>query len=1142
MELFILIVGSPCCHEGFSGPQKEVALLSVLECAHGKGGRRFQIWRFLLLAASVSLVLVVCAPRCAWAEDDSISSDEDWSPSVSIDFDSESYGPSDKIGVTVTGVNDKDEAMLGASVSASIPEGYSVVEGTVEASTQRIEPGESLSVNFAMKRDAAVSGAVGPVALAKTGDGLSGLVGIISLVVVFAMFAVLASRRKGIVRHAKSMGGKTVCLVVAASLVASQAAILPSTAFAHPQGAKGEVESFIEVGGSPVAVSASFTVSDIEASDADAVPQVSVRAQNSVAKGSNVSEIVVVSNPVEAIDFQTGGQASLPAKEFSDSIDAECVTLGQGFSSCKVESVRKLDSTTIVLTVAGTVDSGEEDGSVLLSPRSFVEALDTDFGELLVSIEEPSATIERTEDGYNEATGLFEIPIALSAAQFSSSLSADQFSVPGDGGVVVDSVDRVDGAQAVLVFSVSGSTPTERFQTLNSALTERGVEIDEAALNCGSLTAVSEDVSQAFGKGATALGYVEPIGAASVSGWQYEPTEQGGMVALRIDVSSIVGAFSEEKLSSVGVWFDDECEGDCLVDEATFSIDGDALLTLRIPVAQATVDAFSSVQEDGSSVLDEETLCEVVAWSVASHDLILDGSFLNEWGIAEPELQVPFAMMAEDDGVSLLSNGGGAASDLKKAQNAIQVTRDVLSVVSNAIKIVIAENPGAVTTSSFDCVSSLLGLVSDVAGITMGGEQYTLSNVMAKLDGMDAELRTVSSQVDALSIQMASLDADVKYSADVKQFSTLLSRVASYDKTIERAMQTIDPDDTATDFSKMTEANKTTLANLKSGISTTESLNGTTVYRDFSDLTSYILGNGTIASQSIVDEYFGYVDTFYNWAPETFLAKTVFLDYVARTYQVGYSATMADLAVKISEAKDEETVRTLNDQRETVVENYQKVISLLFGEVNGNDGSIAESTFYQETHDRADGLVLNLVDGELYLSESVVTDDFGNRRPLSLSEYLGFKVPDGDLSSFGNIAIGNSTFKLSELQTMQKRLNALRAADPSYSDKASLADEMKAVGVIWETEYAKANFSIDKNSVIYKDGSVYRYLVSDVTCNQSGKERYWYGDVFDISTGVLEQNAQIVYGHEWTTLHKNRAWYVEAVSLQPPANPKFIAS
>lgn len=1089
-----------------------------------------------MFAAMVAFALALGVPSCAWAEEPAGLQDEGWKPSASIGFDRESYGPSDAIAVTVTGLNDRSEALLGTSLAASIPEGYSLVEGTLDTHADRIEPGESLSVSFVMKKDVAASGQAGSANLAKTGDGSSGLVGLVSFILVLALVAgFLAARRGRSAKRLESPCKTTVCLLLAVALVGSQVAIAPSPAFADSLGVTGEVKSSVNVGDSLCEVSARFAVSDFEAADFEAPPQVSLSAKNTVAEGSQAFEITVVSKPLEYVDAQTGEQASLPAKEFSDSISGEHVTLGQGFSECRVDSVRKIDSTTAVLSIVGSLSSGMEDGSALFSPQAFVDALGTDFGEIMVAIEEPSAAIVRTEDGYDETTGLFEIPIALSAAQFASSVSKEQFSTPANEGIGIESLSVVDNSQAVLALSVPGTTPTEQFRTLNLALTDGGVRIDGAALNCGPLVAVSDSSN-----GATALGYVEPIGFASVSGWSYVPSEQGGSVTLQVDISSVTGVFSEGKLSGVGVWFDDECEEDCVVEEATFAVDGDTTLSLHVPVTRAALDALTHIQEDGSAVLDEEVLCEIVAWSVTSHDLVLDGSFLNEWGIEETELQVPFSMMGEDAGASLLSNGKDDASDLKKAQSAIQMTRDILSVISNAVKTVTAENPGAATASTFDCVSSLLGLVSDVVGITIGGERYTLANVMAKLDGMDAELRTVSSQVDALSIQMASLDADVKYSADVKQFSTLLSRVASYDKTIERAMQTIDPDDTATDFSKMTEANKTTLANLKSGISATEGLNGTTVYRDFSDLTSYILGNGTIASQSIVDEYFGYVDTFYNWAPETFLAKTVFLDYVARTYQVGYSATMADLAVKISEAEDEETVRTLNDQRETVVENYQKVISLLFGEVDNNGGSVAESAFYQETHDRADGLVLNLLNGELYLSESVATDDFGNRRPLSLSEYLGFKVPSDDLSSFGNITIGNNTFKLSELQTMQKRLDALRAVDPSYSDKASLADEMKAVNVIWATEYATGQGRINRNSVTYKDGSVYRYLVSDVTCNQSGKERYWYGDVYDISTGTLEQNAQIVYGHEWTTLHKNRAWYVEAVSLHPPASPKFI--
>ena len=108
------------------------------------------------------------------------------------------------------------------------------------------------------------------------------------------------------------------------------------------------------------------------------------------------------------------------------------------------------------------------------------------------------------------------------------------------------------------------------------------------------------------------------------------------------------------------------------------------------------------------------------------------------------------------------------------------------------------------------------------------------------------------------------------------------------------------------------EANEKLLNQYASAIDKKDKLLGTTVYTDTMSLGTLILGTG---QKDIVSDYYNWLETYYNWDPETFVAKDEYLASVMMAYLYGYGASMAYLNVKASQEDPDEPVRRRGQRR-----------------------------------------------------------------------------------------------------------------------------------------------------------------------------------------------------------------------------------
>ena len=79
----------------------------------------------------------------------------------------------------------------------------------------------------------------------------------------------------------------------------------------------------------------------------------------------------------------------------------------------------------------------------------------------------------------------------------------------------------------------------------------------------------------------------------------------------------------------------------------------------------------------------------------------------------------------------------------------------------------------------------------------------------------------------------------------------------------------------------------------KQAIDAKNGLLNTTVYADTVNLGSMITGTGT---KDVVSDYYSWIETYYNWDPETFEIKDVYLGCMITSYLYGYLSSMAYLS------------------------------------------------------------------------------------------------------------------------------------------------------------------------------------------------------------------------------------------------------
>ncbi len=469
----------------------------------------------------------------------------------------------------------------------------------------------------------------------------------------------------------------------------------------------------------------------------------------------------------------------------------------------------------------------------------------------------------------------------------------------------------------------------------------------------------------------------------------------------------------------------------------------------------------------------------------------------------------------------------GETEDDSKASTIKRVKAITLSAVStglginHAVNLVKVLGPGLLNyvTAGFTIVGLLGVFISDL--LPKETEKYTVDDVMAKLDEMNAKLDTIDTTVKTINVKLDEQSAQQAWQQQASTYTNLSSLLSSkttsnfyvgmdnvlkqYMELDENGKETTTPCSRTTSVSRMPEKAIKALKKYLNGIDESAANKGfsTGISGAYTTLRNVLLvNNGLVPGKNMLDIYYDYVNTCYNWDVETKIAKRAFLASLMVMYNNAYALYSAKLSVELYEANasgDEAEKQTVWGKMEELREYSEDISKVLYGEVDWDqvkadypgesktssvDPSITVTDFDAEKLLAANaGKTVGEVLQEKYLTPSkylkavedtsytevkFIATDATRQRTYSLDNYALTAAYDetcfakayvtGYFNQLTNSWKPTCSFTEDELQTMVKRLNALPAslrptititnADGTKTTRPveNIAEEMEAIG------------------------------------------------------------------------------------------------
>lgn len=355
----------------------------------------------------------------------------------------------------------------------------------------------------------------------------------------------------------------------------------------------------------------------------------------------------------------------------------------------------------------------------------------------------------------------------------------------------------------------------------------------------------------------------------------------------------------------------------------------------------------------------------------------------------------------------------------------------------------------------------------------------------------------------------------------------------------------------------MTEENQKTLTSFKQAIDAKNGLLNTTVYADTVNLGSMITGTGT---KDVVSDYYSWIETYYNWDPETFEIKDVYLGCMITSYLYGYLSSMAYLSTVEGTGTDAEKLNATL-AKEDLGKQADQVLKKLVGQrerVWDQDSMTYKEKFQksplrQATEPLANKKIRCLINEHVYSLDN-------HTGPLSGRMY--------DDAYFGNASFGKSVerddvlmysftgeLNLAQWQQMEANLPQVRKIKYSQkpfhdygldmSDASNIFSELRALGFTMLAVRTENTHTGDspkgrpKPLVQWKskEAPPAHVVVSDASYNKVSDQlavrhvRTVSVDVYDIKAsrvlrGVTAARHESVYwvGYGWGYLHDVWPW------------------
>lgn len=1086
----------------------------------------------LALAASCMLPLAAFAAEAESEADADAQAENDAPalPQIVGSFDKERYEPGEQAVVTLSVANGTPVTWNDVRFEAQLPADVRLADqgGAVARDAETLAPGETLELQLAVLLDSSALKRLAP-----TGD--DGLGGIALACVAAAGFVALAAAtfsRSG-PRSRKARKGMSVLMSVV--LVAGLAPLLPSVAHADEAGEAGASSTSFALEGSAaceqlgIVVPATLTVGSTDQAAG------LVRAAVAVADGAAVS----ANARFARIDLVSD-------TPFAANLSAENIVLGGDFAGLGVASVERTGDTTASVRIDSPGAPGNR-GVVLFKAGSFSNPAAT--GEATVAVEEARIAFDiRSDSCAYDGAGTFALPVSLENARFAAGATAAQF-VFADPSLVASSfaVDPDDDARGVLEVTASAATPLEQFKALAAALDAAyQLVIDPAALVGEAPCAIDhpayDDGDETTDDTITTAEAAAAVPYGVVKATRTDKNEDGSLtVSNTVAFGALDGTVSIANASQItlpGQENATDIDGglleNSLVTIGEVRPDGfDFTFTIDAATVSSWYDAYQASgltpDEADAQFLDEMTLL------MRGHEVDLaDGAVLNKLGIPQGACSVNLS-----DETLVEAVEGIALFDAKDDMNTAKEVFEILSKLVSAIGYFCSTNTADIAQG----VSQLLGII---AMFLSTGPDYTVKDVLDELQQMKGQLTRMETSVDNLSIQLRAIDKRGGFESDWYEVKWLMDHLNSYGTLYTSTLGSLSEEQLANggaevaSFADLTPENQAEFTRFAKAVDAKDNLLKTSVYADTTNLGSLILGTGT---KNVVQDYHNWIETYYNWDPETFEIKDVYLGMMITSYLYGYTSSMAYLSTMEGTGTPEEQLAATLSKQE-LEQQADQVIKKLAGTVQldpaTNSPVIAEkSALRTATEPLGTTQVRCLVNDRVYDESSSLTGLLQRNLYEGCRFSKSYERDDVHLYSF------NGSLNLAQWQQMAANLPQVRGVK-GYEEVKTVYDELVKLGIHLDYPSAVSTVGDDTRGIKnayevwhYDNVSPTKVVVSDASYAKTTDQpsvrhvRTVTVDVFDVKTnqvsrGVTAGRHEGVYwvGRGWGYLNDLYPWRV----------------
>lgn len=1042
------------------------------------------------LAVAVLLVaalLPTLCPQAAWAEGGAV-------PQVVGSFDKESYAAGEGATVTFRVTNDGTAAWSGARLEVRLPQGMKLAgEGaSTVAERETLPVGETLELRVPVAFEAGFFG----TALASTGDGTPGaalaLTALAAAILVLLAAGTLSRDR---VRARRSRSGMSVLL--AAVLVAGLAPALPVKAFGD-EGGSPEPTVFLgeAVCSSPAAtVTAAFTIRNSNET-ASPVANVAVADGQAVPASAKYALVEVVSD--------------LP---FADGLSSATVRLGDSFEGLQVTSVERTGDNTAVVRVEGGAPSGS-DGLIVFDEGSFTDG--RAVGGAAVSVE--AATLSFDADGSSYGNGAFTLPVSVENGRFACTASAQDWLFRDGAGLAATSfsVDPDDNRRGTLTVRADQAIASDQVAALSAALDPNASQlflapaalVGEAGASLAADAIEGRAGTLAEAASAVPYGAVEATGVVRNADGSLTVTSKvtlgakDGSVHLT-DLARQIILPGQEKEN--GLLENSQVELGSILDDGrgfdfTFDIDADTAASWYGPFKES---------DQSEAEAEQQFLVEITQLMCGREVDLVGGAVLNAYGIQQGNSAIILSNVSSLDELNGVAVASSSEEDAKKAFEALE------KIVS-AIGWFSAGGEGAASG-----ISELLGLI---AAMIDPSPKITLQDIYDELQQMKGQLSRMETSIDRMAVELQAVDKRAGFDSEWYEVKWRIDHLSSYGGLYTTLASKLDAGSADDDLATVMKANEKLLNQYASAIDKKDKLLGTTVYTDTRSLGTLILGTG---QKDIVSDYYNWLETYYNWDPETFVAKDEYLASVMMAYLYGYGASMAYLNVKASQEDPDDPFGEgdnavyVSSMRE-LKEQTGQVVKKLAGEV-GTDSkgkaTIAKKSAYRQATEPlpgdgyATGYVRNLLNNRSYpLGKYMLQDIYADKSP---NFYTSVEKDRLYPYTF------NGDINLAQFQQMVANLPQVRGLGGTYAEVDSLWKELEALGFNLDGCYGGgSNIEHHPAWLYWHKTPLNMIAVSDATYHKLKDRtaiehvRSMTLDVFDMKTGQVVRDVMVSHHEE----------------------------